>query len=136
MPRAFFPTLFCGETVSPLELRELATQVYFSTGKTSQGCTPLQTAARGRRQILAFALPGDFLGMPRADRHNFSADAIGAVASCRFSRDDLTKFIQTSPSIMRLLIEFEIRQLNMAQCPPRLPYLLPLTRARGFSDPV
>ena len=37
MPRAFFPTLFCGETCDTLELRELqklATQVHFRAGKT------------------------------------------------------------------------------------------------------
>jgi CRP/FNR family transcriptional regulator, anaerobic regulatory protein len=133
MPRAFFPTLFCGEAASALELRELqglATQVYFHSGKTifsesepadavyglSQGVVRLyKLLPDGRRQVLAFALPGDFLGMPLADRHNFSADAIGEVALCRFSRDDLTKFIRSSPSIMRLLIEFATRELDMAQ---------------------
>jgi len=133
MPRAFFPTLFCGATPDAHELRELqrlATQVYFRAGKTifsegelansvfglSQGVVRLyKMLPDGRRQILAFALPGDFLGMPLADHHKFSADAIGEVSLCRFSRDDLTKFIQSSPSIMRLLIEFSIRELDMAQ---------------------
>ena len=133
MPRAFFPTLFCGDAPDALELRELqrlATQVYFRAGKAifsegelansvfglSQGVVRLyKMLPDGRRQILAFALPGDFLGMPLADRHKFSADAIGEVALCRFSRDDLTKFIKSSPSIMRLLIEFSIRELDMAQ---------------------
>src|SRR6266702_1055501 len=40
----------------------------------------------GRRQIVGFALPGDFLGMTTSARHAFSADAIGAVAVCRFVR--------------------------------------------------
>ena len=31
----------------------------------------------GRRQIVGFALPGDFLGMAISARHGFSADAIG-----------------------------------------------------------
>ncbi len=35
----------------------------------------------GRRQIVGFALPGDFLGMAVFRRgHGFSADAIGQVA--------------------------------------------------------
>jgi CRP/FNR family transcriptional regulator, anaerobic regulatory protein len=133
MPRAFFPTLFCGAAVNAFEVRELqrlATQVYFRTGKTifSEG-EPADTVfglslgvvrlykqlPDGRRQVLAFALPGDFLGMPLADRHNFSADAIGEVSLCRFSRDGLTKFIQSSPNIMRLMIEFATRELDMAQ---------------------
>src|SRR5260370_12422661 len=69
----------------------------------------------GRRQILAFALPGDFLGMPLAARHNFSADAIGEVDLCQYSRDDLTKFIQSRPNIRRRLIEFATRELDMVQ---------------------
>jgi CRP/FNR family transcriptional regulator len=113
MPRAFFPTLFYGTTPDALELWELqglATQVYFRSGRTifseselsdsafglSQGVVRLyKLLPDGRRHVVAFALPGDFLGMPLADRHNFSADAIGEVALCRFSRGDLTRFIHS-----------------------------------------
>jgi CRP/FNR family transcriptional regulator, anaerobic regulatory protein len=133
MPRAFFATLFCGAAASASELQELqrlATQVYFHAGRTifsegepadnvfglSQGVVRLyKLLPDGRRQILAFALPGDFLGMPLADRHSFSADAIGEVTLCRFWRADLTKFIQSSPNIMRLMVEFATRELDMAQ---------------------
>src|SRR5450759_4445730 len=133
MPRALFPALFCGDAANLLELRELqklAIQVYFRSGKKlfserepadavfglSQGVVRVyKQLPDGRRQVLAFALPGDFLGMPFAERHNFSADAIGEVALCRFSRADLTEFIQSSPNILRLIIEFAIRELDMAQ---------------------
>jgi len=133
MPRALFPTLFCGETCDTLELQELqklATQVHFSAGRTifsegeladhvfglSQGVVRhYKLLPDGRRHILTFALPGDFLGMPFARRHSFSADAIGEVALCRFSRGELTKLIQSSPNILRLLIEFATRELDMAQ---------------------
>ena len=133
MPRALFPALFCGDAANLFELRELqklAIQVYFRSGKKlfserepadavfglSQGVVRLyKLLPDGRRQVLAFALPGDFLGMPFAERHNFSADAIGEVALCRFSRADLTEFIQSSPNIMRLIVEFAIRELDMAQ---------------------
>jgi CRP/FNR family transcriptional regulator len=133
MPRAHFTTLFCGANADARELREfqrLATAVYFRSGATifsegelaasvfglSQGVVRLyKLLPDGRRQVLSFALPGDFLGMPLAERHNFSADAIGEVALCRFSRDELTAFIQSSPNIMRRLIEFAILELDMAQ---------------------
>jgi CRP/FNR family transcriptional regulator len=133
MPRALFPALFCGAAANVFELRELqklAVQVHFRSGKTIFSEHELADAVFGiskgvvrlykllpdeRRQVLAFALPGDFLGMPFAERHNFSADAIGEVTLCRFSRADLTKFIQSSPNIMRLIIEFAIRELDMAQ---------------------
>jgi CRP/FNR family transcriptional regulator, anaerobic regulatory protein len=133
MPRAFFPALFSGAAVSKIErqeLQRLATEIYLPAGKTifregdraesafglSQGVVRLyKLLADGRRQILAFALPGVFLGMPLADRHTFSADAIGEVALCRFVRGDLMKFIQSSPGIMRLLVEFATRELDVAQ---------------------
>jgi CRP/FNR family transcriptional regulator len=133
MPRSHFPTLFCGGVADVRELREfqrLATPVYFRSGATilsegesatnifglSQGVVRLyKLLPDGRRQVLAFALPGDFLGMPLAKRNSFSADAIGEVALCRFSGDELTTFIQSSPNIMRRLIEFAILQLDMAQ---------------------
>ena len=139
MPRASFPTLFCGETCDTLELRELqkfATQIRFGAGKTifsegeaanhvsglSQGVVRLyKMLPDGRRQVLAFALPGDFLGMPLADQHSFLADAIGEVALCRFSRIELTKFIQSSPNINQLLLEFATRELDMAQDQLLLP---------------
>jgi CRP/FNR family transcriptional regulator, anaerobic regulatory protein len=133
MSRALFPALFCGDAATPNDLRELhrlATQVYFPSGKTifserepadtvfglSGGVVRLyKVLPDGRRQVLAFALPGDFLGMPFAERHKFSADAIGDVALCRFPRDELVKFIQSNPNIMRLMIQFAIRELDMAQ---------------------
>jgi len=133
MPRAFFPTLFCGKACNELELRELqrlATQIYPRLGETifsegdladevfglSQGVVRLyKLLPDGRRPILAFALPGEFLGMPFADRHTFSADAIGEVALCRFSRSELTKFVQSSPGVMKLMLEFVARELDMAQ---------------------
>ena len=133
MSRALFPDLFCKDALDALELRELqrlATQVYLRSGKTifpegeaaesvfgiSQGVVRLyKLLPDGRRQVLAFALPGDFLGMPLVERYSFSADAVGEVALCRFSRDELTRFIQSSPNIMRRLIEFAIHELEMAQ---------------------
>jgi CRP/FNR family transcriptional regulator len=133
VPRAFFPTLFCGKACDEFELRELqrlATQVYPRSGETifsegdladdvfglSQGVVRLyKLLPDGRRQILAFALPGEFLGMPFADRHTFSADAIGEVALCRFSRSELTKFVLPSPGVMKLMVEFASRELDMAR---------------------
>jgi CRP/FNR family transcriptional regulator, anaerobic regulatory protein len=134
MPRALhsFPTLFCAETCDPHELRELrrlGTSVLFPAGKTifsedehadsvfgiSDGVARLyKTLADGRRQVVAFPLPGDFLGMPFADRHRFSADAIGEIAVYRFLRSELMRFVQSSPNIMRRLMEFAARELDMA----------------------
>ena len=132
MPRALFPALFCGTVANAHELRALqgiATEIYFRSGQSifserepadrvfglSKGVVRLYTFMDGRRQVLAFALPGDFLGMPLASLHRVSADAIGEVALCQFSRDELMKLIESSPNLMRLLIEFADRELDMAQ---------------------
>jgi len=69
----------------------------------------------GRRRIVSFALPGDLLDTPLADRFAFSADAIGEVSLCRFPREQLKKVILSSPDLTRLLMEFEARELRAAR---------------------
>jgi CRP/FNR family transcriptional regulator len=135
VPRAssFFPTLFCGEGCESRELAELkrlATPIRFEGGQTifsegepatrafglSHGVVRLyRVLPDGRRQVVAFASPGDFLAMPLGDRFSLSADAVGQVGICRFPREELKRFIENSPNIMRLLIEFAARELQSAQ---------------------
>ena len=134
MPRTsrFFPTLFCGEACDARELAELkrlATPIRFEGGQTifsegdaaknafglSYGMVRIYRLLPCRRQVVAFAFPGDFLVMPLADRFSFSADAIGKVDVCKFPREEVKRLIETSPNIMRLLIEFAARELQSAQ---------------------
>ena len=69
----------------------------------------------GRRQVIGFALPGDFLGVSPADRYNFSADAIDAVSVCRLSREAFTHFIEQRPHFLMRINEFVSRELMLAQ---------------------
>jgi CRP/FNR family transcriptional regulator len=69
----------------------------------------------GRRQIVGFALPGDFLGMATSARHSLSADAIGPVVVCRFSRTSFARFIEDKPNLLRRINEFAVRELSQAQ---------------------
>jgi CRP/FNR family transcriptional regulator len=69
----------------------------------------------GRRQIVGFALPGDFLGMTSSSRHSFSADSIGDVLVCRFARAPFARFVDDKPHLLRRINEFAIRELNQAQ---------------------
>jgi CRP/FNR family transcriptional regulator, anaerobic regulatory protein len=69
----------------------------------------------GRRQIVGFALPGDFLGMATSARHSFSADAIGSVAVCRFFRTSFVRFVDDKPHLLRRINEFAVRELSQAQ---------------------
>ena len=135
MPRTsgFFPTLFCGKSCDARELAELtrlATPIRFEGGQTifregdvarsafglSQGVVrSYRLLPDGRRQVVAFALPGDFLAMPLGDRFSFSGDAVGEVSICRFPREELKHLILTNPGIMRQLIEFAANELQSAQ---------------------
>src|SRR6266700_2271663 len=59
----------------------------------------------GRRQIVGFALPGDFLGMAAAERHGFSADAIGPVSVCQFTKAAFARFAEHRPNLLRRINE-------------------------------
>jgi len=69
----------------------------------------------GRRQIVGFALPGDFLGMAASARHGCSADAVGPVTVCRFSRSAFARFIENRPHLLRRINELTVRELSQAQ---------------------
>ena len=69
----------------------------------------------GRRQIVGFALPGDFLGMTTSARHSFSADAIGPVVICRFFRTPFARFVENKPHLLRRINELAICELSQAQ---------------------
>jgi CRP/FNR family transcriptional regulator len=69
----------------------------------------------GRRQIVALALPGEFLEMPMIEQHRHSATAIGEVELARFPRRQLVTLIRSSPKLLSLLVDFATCQLNSAQ---------------------
>ena len=69
----------------------------------------------GRRQIVGFALPGDFLGMNLSGRNNFSADAIGAVTVCQFGKAAFGRFVEDRPQLLRRINELAIRELSQAR---------------------
>lgn len=69
----------------------------------------------GRRQIVGFALPGDFLGLAMADRYGFSADAVEPVTACRMSREAFATFLDRKPHLLRRLHEFATHELSLAQ---------------------
>ena len=69
----------------------------------------------GRRQIVGFALPGDFLGLSVNDRHGISADAVGPVVVCRFVRKSFSRFVEDKPNVLRRINEFVARDLGEAR---------------------
>ena len=69
----------------------------------------------GRRQIVGFALPGDFLGMNLSGRHNFSADAIGVASVCQFAKAAFGRFVEDRPQLLKRINELAIRELGQAR---------------------
>lgn len=69
----------------------------------------------GRRQIVGFALPGDFVGMTTEARHGFSADAIGPVTVCQFAKTPFVRFAEDKPNLLRRMNELAVQELNQAR---------------------
>lgn len=69
----------------------------------------------GRRQVIGFAMPGDFLGLALHNRYGFSADAVDDVTLCRFDRVEFDRLITDKPHFLRRLHEFATHELVIAQ---------------------
>jgi CRP/FNR family transcriptional regulator len=69
----------------------------------------------GRRQVVGFALPGDFLGLSMSEKNAFSADALTATNACRFSRNDYSNFLDAKPHLLRRLHSMASHELSLAQ---------------------
>lgn len=68
----------------------------------------------GRRQIVNFALPGDFLGSPFLDCFPYSADAIGQVNACGFLRRPFLTFMRSHPASLCLMLEATVQETAAA----------------------
>ena len=71
--------------------------------------------ADGRRQVIGFAIPGDFLGLAMDDHFGFSADSLTAVNLCRFDRHAFAKLATDKPNLMSRLHDFASHELGLAQ---------------------
>lgn len=69
----------------------------------------------GRRQIVGFMLPGDFIGLSLSERNGYSADAIDHVRACRFKRSDFVSFVDEKPHLLRKLHGAATHELTVAQ---------------------
>ncbi len=69
----------------------------------------------GRRQIVGFALPGDFLGLALEDNYSFSADAVTTAISCRFSRRIFESYVDQTPALLKRLHQSATYELTLAR---------------------
>lgn len=69
----------------------------------------------GRRQIVGFALAGDFLGLALLERYGVSADTVTDAKVCRFDRKVFTGYMDGKPHFLRRLHELTSHELSLAQ---------------------
>ena len=113
-----------------LDLEHLARQIHFEPCETVFAQEDMTTSfysvltgvlrlykllPDGRRQIVGFALPGDFLGLTADGRHSFSADAIGPATVCQFDRASFVRFAEHKPNLLRCINEQTVRELAHAR---------------------
>jgi CRP/FNR family transcriptional regulator len=102
--------------LAPNEALFAADQIAHSVHNLTAGVARLyKLLPDGRRQIIGFALPGDFLGNAPCYYYGYSADAIGPVSVCRVSRDEFSHFIVERPHFLLRINEFGARELMLAQ---------------------
>jgi CRP/FNR family transcriptional regulator, anaerobic regulatory protein len=69
----------------------------------------------GRRQVVGFAMPGDFLGLAMAKTHMFTADALTPARICQFARVSFSDLLDEKPRLMRALLDMASHELTLAQ---------------------
>jgi CRP/FNR family transcriptional regulator, anaerobic regulatory protein len=69
----------------------------------------------GRRQVVGFALPGDFIELALAPTHMFTADALTAIKVCQFPRAAFSHLLMSKPHLLRRLMEIAGHELTLAQ---------------------
>lgn len=69
----------------------------------------------GRRQIVGFALPGDFLGLSLSETYAYGAEVIDDAKLCQFERDEMAQFAEDNRDLLHRLYEFISHELTIAQ---------------------
>jgi CRP/FNR family transcriptional regulator len=69
----------------------------------------------GRRQIIGFAAPGDFIGLALDATYGFSADALTAASLCGFPREKFIALSHAQPDLMSSLHQAASHELTIAQ---------------------
>jgi len=69
----------------------------------------------GRRQIIGFLFPGDFLGLAIEDEYAYGAEAVVESHLCRFPQRDLEDLISRYPALEKRLLGVTKHELAIAQ---------------------
>lgn len=68
----------------------------------------------GRRQIVGFLFPGDFLGLATGDRYAFSAEALTGGSACRFLKKNYRRMLIEQPDLEAALLDRASHELQAA----------------------
>lgn len=71
--------------------------------------------ADGRRQIMGFLFPGDYLGLAVSRSYVCSAEALGPVTVCRFPRRSFMRLLDEFPALEKELLDRASSELAAAQ---------------------
>jgi CRP/FNR family transcriptional regulator len=69
----------------------------------------------GRAQVTSFASRGDFLGLAMSSKYAYGAEAVDAIAFCRFSRAALSTLLADFPAMEKRLLQITSHELVLAQ---------------------
>lgn len=112
------------------ELDELSSQIMFDANSTLfdqdepagmvfniiAGAVRLsRISTDGRRQIVGFALPGDFLGLSMTDRTLYSAETMAPARACRFPRRAFSALLDRKPDLLKRLHTMASHELSLAR---------------------
>jgi len=89
-----------------------ATQVFNVTAGTVK---VYKLLADGRRQVVGFLFPGDFLGLANDALYAYSAEAVTHAGLCRFPRNRMEVLIGRFPRLQSRLLSVASHELAVAQ---------------------
>lgn len=69
----------------------------------------------GRRQIIGFAIKGDFLGVAMDDAHEYSAETVDAVRLCRIPRQTFAGMLDEKPHLLKKLHQLASQEIHNSQ---------------------
>ena len=75
----------------------------------------IRSLSDGRRQVMGFALPSDFLGLSLGKAWTFSVEAITPMTACRFARHAIVQFVDQKPHFLMRMHEMASSELSLAQ---------------------
>jgi CRP/FNR family transcriptional regulator len=126
------PLSFCSDlTIEELaDLERIATKITVNAGapifdegepaahryNVTNGCARIyKLLGDGRRQIIGFLFPGDFLGLANEEIYAYGAEAVANCDLCRFPRRKLEDLVSRVPTLKTRLYGVARKELAIAQ---------------------